>query len=175
MRFRDEELSMRRLEQAVNTARDCGFAAISANDHFLFQTPWLDGPTALASMVRRSGDMELATTIALAVLRGPVALAKALVALDVLSEGRVTAAVGPGSSQRDYDLLGIPFEERWKRFEESVVALRELIEGDELEPGPWRDDGIPIWIGSWGSRGGAARGGGLPGRRGPPPPHTNPP
>jgi len=157
MRFRDEELSMRRLEQAVNTARDCGFAAISANDHFLFQTPWLDGPTALASMVGRSGDMELATTIALAVLRGPVALAKALVALDVLSEGRLIAAVGPGSSQRDYDLLGIPFEERWKRFEESVVALRELIEGDELEPGPWRDDGIPIWIGSWGSRAGLAR------------------
>jgi alkanesulfonate monooxygenase SsuD/methylene tetrahydromethanopterin reductase-like flavin-dependent oxidoreductase (luciferase family) len=157
MRFRDEELSMGRLAAAVDTARDCGFAAISANDHFLFQTPWLDGPTALASMVERSGDMELATTIALAVLRGPVALAKALVALDVLSEGRLTAAVGPGSSQRDYDLIGIPFEERWKRFDESVVALRELIEGDELEPGPWRADGIPIWIGSWGSRAGLAR------------------
>src|SRR3954465_6800643 len=115
MRFRDEELSMRRLEQAVNTARDCGFAAISANDHFLFQTPWLDGPTELASMGERSGDMELATTIALSVLGGPPPLAKTLVAIDVLSEGRLTAAVGPGSSRRDYDLIGIPFEERWPR------------------------------------------------------------
>jgi alkanesulfonate monooxygenase SsuD/methylene tetrahydromethanopterin reductase-like flavin-dependent oxidoreductase (luciferase family) len=157
MRFRDEELSLRRLEAAVDAARERGFAAISANDHFLFQTPWLDGPTALASMVARSGAMELATTIALSVLRGPVALAKALVAIDVLSEGRLTAAVGPGSSQRDYDLVGISFEERWPRFEESVVRLRELFEGDRLEPGPYRADGIPIWIGSWGSRAGLAR------------------
>jgi alkanesulfonate monooxygenase SsuD/methylene tetrahydromethanopterin reductase-like flavin-dependent oxidoreductase (luciferase family) len=157
MQFRDEELSMRRLEATVDTARECGFAAISANDHFVFQTPWLDGLTALASMVERSGEMQLATTIALAVLRGPVPLAKALVALDLLSEGRVIAAVGPGSSQRDYELFGIPFEERWKRLDEAVAALRELIQGDELEPGPWQRDGIPIWIGSWGSRAGLAR------------------
>src|SRR3954454_6208871 len=103
MQFQDQELSLRRLEAATDTARDCGFAAVSANDHFAFQTPWLDGLTALASMVERSGEMQLATTLALAVLRGPVPLAKALVALDVLSEGRVIAGVGPGSSQRDYD------------------------------------------------------------------------
>src|SRR5215218_8173249 len=107
MEFGDAGLSMGRLRRTVDAARDAGFVAISANDHFVFQTPWLDGPTALASVVERSGDLELATTIALGVLRGPVPLAKMLAAIDVLAEGRVLAGVGPGSSERDYRLMGI--------------------------------------------------------------------
>src|SRR5215207_5145898 len=109
MPFDGEPLSLQRLEATVDAARDCGFSAVSANDHFVFQTPWLDGLTALASMIERSGRMTLATTVSLAVLRGPVPLAKALAAIDVLSEGRLIAAVGPGSSERDYTALGVAF------------------------------------------------------------------
>jgi alkanesulfonate monooxygenase SsuD/methylene tetrahydromethanopterin reductase-like flavin-dependent oxidoreductase (luciferase family) len=152
MQFGDDVLSLQRLEATVDAARQCGFSAVSANDHFLFQTPWLDGPTALASIVGRSGDLTLATTIALATLRHPVALAKALTAIDVLSEGPVIAGVGPGSSERDYQALGVPFEERWKRFDEAIVALRAQL--SQLEP---RRGPIPVWIGSWGSRAGLAR------------------
>jgi alkanesulfonate monooxygenase SsuD/methylene tetrahydromethanopterin reductase-like flavin-dependent oxidoreductase (luciferase family) len=158
MRFGEDSLSLQRLQATVDTARDCGFAAIAANDHFVFQTPWLDGPTALASVIERSGEMALATTVSLAVLRGPAPLAKTLAAIDVLSEGRLVAALGPGSSERDYRLLGIPFEERWKRFDEAVALLRALLEPDSaLAPSPWREGGIPLWIGSWGSRAGLAR------------------
>src|SRR6476619_7024787 len=126
MQFGDEPLSLQRLTAAVEGARDCGFAAVSANDHFTFQTPWLDGLTALASVIERSRPMTLATTVSLPVLRGPVALAKALAAIDVLSEGRVVAALGPGSSERDYRLAGIAFEERWSRFDEAVAVVRAL-------------------------------------------------
>jgi hypothetical protein len=72
MEFGDEGQSLARLTSAVDAARECGFAAVSANDHFLFQAPWLDGPTALAAVIERSGAMELATTVALVALRGPV-------------------------------------------------------------------------------------------------------
>ncbi len=172
MDFGDEPPSMRRLRDAIDAARDCGFAAVSANDHFVFQTPWLDGPSALASVIERSGRMTLATTVSLAVLRGPVPLAKALAAIDVLSEGRLVAALGPGSSERDYELLGVPFEERWKRFDEALAVLRALLKGEplpeepthypvprdlELAPRPTQRGGIPLWIGSWGSRAGLAR------------------
>ena len=158
MEFGDEGLSLRRLTCAVDAARECGLAAISANDHFLFQTPWLDGPTALAAVAERSGSMELATTVALVSLRGPVALAKTLAALDVLSEGRVVAGVGPGSSERDYAAAGIAWDERWPRFEAAVIRLRELLGPDsELAPAPRRDGGIPLWLGSWGSPAGLRR------------------
>src|SRR3954465_414230 len=163
MRFDDEPLSLQRRAAAVDAARASGFAAVSANDHFVFQTPWLDGPTALASMIERSGGMGRATTSPLAVLRGPVPLAKALAAIDVLSDGRLVAALGPGSSERDYRVLGIPFEERWKRFDEAVAVLRGLLRGErmpeqpryypvtpdlELLPASRPQDGIPVWIAS---------------------------
>ena len=127
MEFGDEGQSPGRLHAAVDAARDNGFAAISSNDHFLFSTPWLDGPTALAAAIERSGEMELATTISLVAQRGPVPLAKTLAALDILSGGRMTAGVGPGSSRRDYDAVGVPFDDRWKRFDEAVAILRALL------------------------------------------------
>ena len=156
MEFGEEGQSLARLTRAVDAARECGLSAISANDHFLFQRPWLDGPTALAAVLDRSGDMELATTVSLVSLRGPVPLAKTLAALDLLSGGRVVAGVGPGSSQRDYDLVGVPYEDRWRRFDEATAALRELLgESSPLTPASRRK--IPIWIGSWGSPAGLRR------------------
>jgi alkanesulfonate monooxygenase SsuD/methylene tetrahydromethanopterin reductase-like flavin-dependent oxidoreductase (luciferase family) len=169
--FGGEGLSRARVTACVDAAREHGFAAVSSNDHFLFSRPWLDGPIALAAILERAGEMELATTVALPVLRGPVALAKAVAALDRLSDGRLTAGVGPGSSRRDYELAGIPFEERWKRFDEAVQVLRHLLRGEPrppglrfygtgeaaLEPPPAQAGGVPIWIGSWGSEAGLRR------------------
>jgi alkanesulfonate monooxygenase SsuD/methylene tetrahydromethanopterin reductase-like flavin-dependent oxidoreductase (luciferase family) len=158
MEFGDEGQSLARLTRAVDAARECGLAAVSANDHFIFQTPWLDGPTALAAVLDRTGEMELATTVSLVSLRGPVQLAKTLAALDLLSGGRLVAGVGPGSSQRDYDAVGVPYEDRWRRFDEAVVALRELLgDSSPLAPSPRRSGGVPIWIGSWGSKAGMRR------------------
>src|SRR4051794_15225435 len=159
MEFADEGQSLARLTRTVDAARECGFAAVSANDHFLFATPWLDGPTALAAVVERSGDMALPTTVALVGLRGPVPMAKALAALDLLSEGRLIAGVGPGSSERDCDAVGIPYEERWKRFDEATAMLRGLLRGEPpgLAPTPRQFGGVPLWIGSWGSKAGLRR------------------
>jgi alkanesulfonate monooxygenase SsuD/methylene tetrahydromethanopterin reductase-like flavin-dependent oxidoreductase (luciferase family) len=169
MEFGAEGQSLGRLARATETARDCGFAAVAANDHFLFATPWLDGPTALAAVLDRSGAMDLATTVALVALRGPMPLAKTLAALDVLSEGRLIAGVGPGSSVRDFAALGIPFAERWARFDEATAVLRTLLR-DEPPPEPRRfhalpdaplvprrTGGVPVWIGSWGSPAGLRR------------------
>jgi alkanesulfonate monooxygenase SsuD/methylene tetrahydromethanopterin reductase-like flavin-dependent oxidoreductase (luciferase family) len=154
----------------ARTAQQLGFRALAANDHLVFQRPWLDGIVALASVVEASGDLTLATTASLPVVRGPSALAKAAAALDILSGGRLALGVGPGSSRTDYALVGVSFEERWPRFEESIRVLRaQLSEGwppvegshypvtADLEPRPTRPGGPPIWIGSWGSEAGLRR------------------
>jgi alkanesulfonate monooxygenase SsuD/methylene tetrahydromethanopterin reductase-like flavin-dependent oxidoreductase (luciferase family) len=160
--------SLRRLKEYARTAADLGYSAICANDHLLFSRSWLDGPTALAAVIEESGDLALATTIALPVIRGPVTLAKTLAALDVLSEGRLIVGVGPGSSAADYAAVGIPFEERRRRFDEALGVLRVLLdEGDAsfegefystrdivLEPRPAQRPRPPIWVASWGSPGG---------------------
>jgi alkanesulfonate monooxygenase SsuD/methylene tetrahydromethanopterin reductase-like flavin-dependent oxidoreductase (luciferase family) len=100
-----------------------------------------------------------------------VQLAKTLGAIDRLSGGRVLVTVGPGSSQRDYEAVGVDFDERWQRLDETVLALRSLwnpeldtfvgrfysTEGIDLQPYPVRSQGPPIWIGSWGSPAGLRR------------------
>jgi alkanesulfonate monooxygenase SsuD/methylene tetrahydromethanopterin reductase-like flavin-dependent oxidoreductase (luciferase family) len=145
--------------------------AVAANDHMVFSTPWLDGPTALAAVIDASGELDLATTVSLPIVRGPVQLAKTLGAIDRLSGGRVLVTVGPGSSQRDYEAVGVDFDERWQRLDETVLALRSLwnpeldtfvgrfysTEGIDLQPYPVRSQGPPIWIGSWGSPAGLRR------------------
>lgn len=167
--FTGKGFSLGLLTEYARTADRLGFRALGMNDHFAFPRPWLDGPTALAAMLEHSGSMQLFTTVGLPVVRGPAAFAKTLAALDVLSGGRIVAALGPGSSAKDYELAGIDFEERWKRFDESVQALQAFWTGSEwrgrfystkgvgLEPKPARRGGIPIWIGSWGTEAGLRR------------------
>jgi alkanesulfonate monooxygenase SsuD/methylene tetrahydromethanopterin reductase-like flavin-dependent oxidoreductase (luciferase family) len=155
----------------VSAAARLGFTTLAANDHMVFSVPWLDGPTALAAVAGDSQHMRLATTVALPVIRGPVPLAKTLGAIDRLSGGKLTVGVGPGSSQLDYDAVGLDFSERWGRLDEAIQAMRALWRADgepfvgryystkglQLDPPPIQPDGPPIWIGSWGSRAGLRR------------------
>jgi alkanesulfonate monooxygenase SsuD/methylene tetrahydromethanopterin reductase-like flavin-dependent oxidoreductase (luciferase family) len=158
------------LLEYTRVADELGYAAVTANDHLVFSRPWLDGPTALAAVAPVSGEMTLATTIILIAVRGPVTVAKALGAIDVMSGGRLIVAVGPGSSARDYEAVGVPWEERWKRLSEGARALRSLWAGEKafegrfyawdglkLEPEPIQRPSPPIWIGSWGSEAGLKR------------------
>ena len=113
--------------------RGSGYRWLSANDHLVFRRPWLDGLTALAAVLDASGDLGLATTVCLPAVRGPVQCAKTFAALDLLSGGRFAAGLGPGSSERDYVVGGVPAEDRFGRFEEAVRALRALL-GRDAEP-----------------------------------------
>jgi alkanesulfonate monooxygenase SsuD/methylene tetrahydromethanopterin reductase-like flavin-dependent oxidoreductase (luciferase family) len=164
-------MSVAHLTSYAACAEQLGFRAVASNDHLLFPRPWLDGPTALAVVLASAPRVDLMTTVALPVVRGPVALAKTLAALDLLSGGRLIAGLGPGSSAADYAAVGLPFEERWKRFEEAVRAVRALWRGEgppvtgafyatdgvALRPVPRQRPGPPIWIGSWGSEAGLRR------------------
>lgn len=167
----EERFELSALMAYVRAAERLGFSAVSVNDHLQFRRPWLDGPTALASVLEATGEMTVATTITLAVVRGPVPLAKTLAAIDVLSGGRLVVGVGPGSYRPDYEAMGLSWEERWPRFDEAVRALRALWRPDDepfdgtfystrgvrLEPEPVQAGGPPIWIGSWGSDAGLRR------------------
>ncbi len=159
------------LKAYVRTAAALGFRYLCANDHLLFSRPWLDGPTALAAVIDESDDMRLAMTASLPVLRGPIQLAKTLVAIDILSGGRLVVGVAPGSSAADYAAAGLQFSERWQRFDEAVQVLRALLHGDPggfegdfyatrgvvLEPRSVQQPGPPIWLASWGSPAGLRR------------------
>ena len=173
MQFGEERLSLGRLGKAVDAARECGFAAVSANDHFVFQTPWLDGPTALASMIERSGRLTLATTVSLAVLRGPVAAGQgagrhrhplrradssppwglAHRSVTTTPSASPSRSVGSDSTRRSPCCGRCSKESRCRRMPRYYPVPSDL----ELAPRPRRRGGVPLWVGSWGSTAGLAR------------------
>lgn len=169
IRFGEAPWTSARLSTYVREAAALGFRYVCANDHLVFRRAWLDGPAALAAVVHACGDMTIATTVALPVLRGPAQTAKLLAALHTLSGGRLVAGVGPGSSAADFTAAGVPFAERWKRFDEAVRVLRVLL-GKDPDPftGTFYSSGttepldadagpLPLWVSSWGSRAGMRR------------------
>lgn len=171
MDFGGHPFTLEHLLQYARTAEQLGFDMLCANDHLVFPVPWLDGPTALATVIEASGQMTLATTVTLVAVRGPVPVAKALAAIDRLSGGRLLVAAGPGSSPGDYHSVGVDFGQRWARLDEAVRTLRVLwgkdpapftgrfysTDGIDLLPQPAQPGGPPIWVGSWGSDAGLRR------------------
>src|SRR5205085_358640 len=115
--------------------------------------------------------MEIMTSIALPVVRGPVPLCSSLVALDLLCGGSLIAGVGPGSSRADYEAVGVPFDQRWARFDEALRVMRGLLGGEPVDEPlrfysspstwSWADSSfrrrVPVWVGSWGSAPGLRR------------------
>lgn len=103
----------------------------------------------------------LGTAMLILPLHHPVALAKRLATLDVLSGGRLIAGVGVGWLREEYDAVGVPFSDRGRRADEYLDALRTLwsdapathhgatvhFDAVHSAPRPTRPGGVPIMIG----------------------------
>lgn len=167
--FRPQEIGLAGLRSYADAARGAGFAYLAANDHLVFPRGWWDAPSALGAVLDRADGMRIMTTVALPVVRGPAATARWLAAVDCLTEGRLIAGVSAGSSQQDYRLAGVPWDERWARLDECIHVIRALwraqryqgqfyaADGTHIEPHVSRSGGPPIWVGSWGSEAGLHR------------------
>ena len=162
-------------------AESLGYDSVSVNDHIVFRTSWLDSLCTLSAVAAVTNRIKLGTSLLNIVVRNPVICAKSLAAIDILSSGRLFAAgVGPGSHKGDYDVCGIPFEQRWSRFNEALEILNKLwnntdrensssnvnpptskpidyngkhyqLEKVSIEPKPFQKPHPPIFIGTWGS------------------------
>ena len=160
-------------EQLISFARYAealGYDSLSANDHIVFHTSWLDSLAILSAVSVTTNRIMIGSSVLNIVVRNPIVCAKALAAIDILSSGRLFIGVGPGSSPGDYDASGIDFNERWPRFSEALEILVSLLNSVNsnnnslsyigkyyklndilLTPKPIQKPHPPIYIGSWGS------------------------
>ena len=124
-------------EQMLSIARKAeslGYDSLSVNDHIVFRTSWLDSLSTLSAVAAVTNRIKLGTSVLNIVVRNPVICARSLSTIDILSSGRLFAAgVGPGSHKGDYDVCGIPFEQRWRRFSEALEILQILWNNSERE------------------------------------------
>lgn len=70
--------------------------------------------------------IKLATGVLILPQRNPVVLAKEVATLDRLTGGRVLLGVGVGWLREEFEVIGVPFEERAARTDDAIEALRAL-------------------------------------------------
>lgn len=80
----------------------------------------------LSYVAARTERIRLGTGVLILPQRNVVITAKEIATLDHLSGGRVTLGVGAGWLAEEFAALGVPFEDRGRRFDEYIDVLREL-------------------------------------------------
>jgi probable F420-dependent oxidoreductase len=146
-----------------------GFSDVWVSDHVVLPRGAAYPPSSyilepLVAMTWAAAATErigLGTTVLVLPLRPPVLLAKMIGSLDIMSGGRVTLGAASGWLKEEFDALGVPFEERGARTDETIEVMRRCWEDDPIDteatvtraklvamrakPQPERR--IPIWIG----------------------------
>jgi probable F420-dependent oxidoreductase len=148
--------------QNVRRVERLGFDAIWSGDHLIMHSPIMDVMTVLASFAAITERVKLGTAVYLMPLRHPIATAKQVTSLDLLSEGRLIFGVGVGGEiVREFEAVGVPVHERGRRTDEGLEILTRVLSQDHvtydgkyyqihdvtLAPRPKQQPHPPIWVG----------------------------
>ena len=91
----------------------------------------LPGPDlALAWIAARTEKIRLAPAVTVLPLHHPIRVAEQWATLDLMSNGRVDFAAGRGYDRREYEPLGIDFDNNQSIFEEGMEVVRRLWQAD---------------------------------------------
>jgi len=91
----------------------------------------LDPIVALAFIAGNTRTIRLATGIILLPQFNPLILAKELASLDVVSGGRLIFGIGVGWSEHEYEVLGVSYNDRGKRADEYLKAIKAIWSEDK--------------------------------------------
>ena len=128
---------------------------------FTAEAPMLDVFVLFSHMAAVTTRLRFGTEIFVLPLRHPMATARAVATLDVLSDGRVFLGTGLGWMPDEFDRVGVNFKTRARRNDECIEILRALWTEHEpafegrfysfdpvrFEPKPRQKGGPPIMIG----------------------------
>lgn len=128
---------------------ELGFDSLWVWDHIFLGVdphfPILDSLTLLTAIAARTKKIKLSTGILVLPLRNPVVLAKELSTLDNISNGRLLMAMAAGWYKREFDAVGVPFEQRGKLMGENLEILKRLWTEDMVQ-GEWTNHKIPAGV-----------------------------
>jgi probable F420-dependent oxidoreductase len=120
-------------------AEALGFNSVWVNHHILHvgyvsdrlgDRPYHDALTILTFVAAETSEVRLGTSILVLPYLHPIALAKTLATLDVLSDGRLSVGVGVGPLKEEFDNLGVDFKQRGAYTNESIAIMKELWTND---------------------------------------------
>jgi probable F420-dependent oxidoreductase len=158
------------IRRVAARAEELGFDSVWVTEHIIVGPDAVDpygrvyAPLVtlgwIAGFTERIG---LGTSIVLVPLHHPIHLAKEVATLQELSAERVILGVGIGWHKDEFDYLGVEFEPRGKRADESIQLMRALWRGEkDFESAHWsfheatsepRPGHMPeVWIGGSSAR-----------------------
>src|SRR6187455_3256422 len=109
---------------------ELGFDSLWVWDHILLGVdpnfPIIDSLTLLTAIAARTKRIKLGTGILVLPLRNPVVLAKQLSSMDQLSGGRLIMGLASGWYKREFDAVGVPFEQRGKIMDENLEIVTKF-------------------------------------------------
>ena len=120
-----------------------------------FPDPWV----TMTAMAAATSRLRFATMVYILPLHHPLEVAKAVGTASIFSDGRVVLGAGAGWMREEFEVLGVDFATRGKRFDECIEILRRVWRGgmveyhgeifsfDRLQMSPAPPHPIPIYIG----------------------------
>lgn len=120
-----------------------------------------DPAVLLAMMAARTKSIRVGFDVIIVPYREPLPSAKTIATLDNLSDGRVIVGIGIGWHEQEFEALGVPFNARGSRTDETVEIWRKVWTGKNVShtgkhwsfkplrmlPAPAQPDGPPLWMG----------------------------
>jgi probable F420-dependent oxidoreductase len=162
----ESEAGVGELVTVAQAADRLGYAYFTCSDHVavppgLFRGERFYDPLAtfsyLAALTQR---IRFVPYVLVLPFHHPLELAKRYGTLDLLSGGRLTLGLGVGNLRDEFDMLGVPFDDRGARSDDALRALRaalskrvvsysgEFFRFDNLVVDPHAvQEHLPIWIG----------------------------
>ncbi|WP_175775202.1 LLM class flavin-dependent oxidoreductase [Burkholderia anthina] len=128
---------------------ELGFDSLWVWDHILLGVdpnfPIIDSLTLLTAIAARTKRIRLSTGILVLPLRNPVVLAKQLSSMDQISNGRLLLAMAAGWYKREFDAVGVPYEQRGRVMDENLEIMRRFW-SEDLVAGDWTNHKIPAGV-----------------------------
>jgi probable F420-dependent oxidoreductase len=124
--------------RAMQLAEELGYWKIGCPEHFVTSTDHrelsgdhhLHAATALAFAAGATKTIKVGSQVTLLPLVHPIAQAKIWATLDWVSGGRAVLLAGVGWQAEEFEMMGVPFEQRGALCDEYVAAMIELWTSD---------------------------------------------
>ena len=141
----------------VEWADSRGCVNVTVSEHHTSDDGYLPSPIVmLAAMAARTTTTRFMIAALIAPFHDPLRIAEDMAVLDNLSRGRADLLVAGGYVPEEFDMFGVPLNERAKRVTETVQTLKAAWTGEPFEfrgrtvrvtPAPHRPGGPAVMLG----------------------------
>lgn len=114
-------------------AEKLGYDHLWTSEHHFLEDGWSPSQLPiLAAIAARTERIRIGTFVLLLPFHHPIRIAEDAVTVDIISNGRLDLAVGPGSDPVDYAIFGVPMKQRRPRMHEGLQIIRRCFEEEEF-------------------------------------------